>query len=434
MADPVIGERRTFDGQLGEWDGKGWKAVAADASAPRPRTWTDTAVDTLPMLGGAAGGLIGGAGGTVAGMGVGGVPGAIGGAAVGGAGGEAAKQLINRVRGVNVPTTPTEAAGDIATSGAVQGALEGAGQAIPPLLKAGGTAAYRGYLKPSLSRVNLPKAAEVVQTAIQEGIAMTKGGLEHTQQLIGELNGKVNDLLSQATGKTVDLHEIADGVRAFAQRRFNRPGNNPADMEAAMKVADRIDNHPSMAPTPPNARVDTVDMPTANTIKGDLQTPVADKFGVPGGTATTRTEKYASAAMRNGIEKQVPDVGPLNMQESKLIDLARQLQQSVERDANTQKIYGARALTGLALGGVSGYAGSSRNPYAGVVSALAGSIGLQPAVATRAAILAVKMGEKVPGAAVADVARAAVQSTIEAMGGPQQATDAVKGSLQSKPD
>jgi hypothetical protein len=24
---PKIGERRTFDGKIGEWDGKGWKAV-----------------------------------------------------------------------------------------------------------------------------------------------------------------------------------------------------------------------------------------------------------------------------------------------------------------------------------------------------------------------------------------------------------------------
>jgi hypothetical protein len=50
--------------------------------------------------------------------------------------------------------------------------------------------------------------------------------------------------------------------------------------------------------------------------------------------------------------------------------------------------------------------------------ALAMRIGLNPAVATRAAILAAKMGEKVPGAAVADVARVAVRVASEAEQGP----------------
>src|SRR3990167_1286275 len=54
------------------------------------RSWTDTAVDALPMVGGALGGLAGAIGGPV---------GAIGGAALGGAGGEGFKQSINALRG-----------------------------------------------------------------------------------------------------------------------------------------------------------------------------------------------------------------------------------------------------------------------------------------------------------------------------------------------
>src|SRR5262249_55779481 len=71
----------------------------ATMPAAPSRSWTDTAVDWLPAVGGAAGGLIGGIGGTAFGMGVGGVPGALGGAALGGGAGEAAKQLVNRIRG-----------------------------------------------------------------------------------------------------------------------------------------------------------------------------------------------------------------------------------------------------------------------------------------------------------------------------------------------
>lgn len=42
MAEPAIGERRTFDGQLGEWDGKAWRAVSSEpTSAPRTEPTSD---------------------------------------------------------------------------------------------------------------------------------------------------------------------------------------------------------------------------------------------------------------------------------------------------------------------------------------------------------------------------------------------------------
>lgn len=394
------------------------EALFSQQAPTRARTWTDTAVDTLPMLGGAAGGIVGGIGGTVAGMGVGGVPGAIGGATVGGAGGEAARQLINFARGVDAPATPGGAAADIGMQGGIQGALEGAGQGAIAAATPLASAVYRGYLKPSLSKVNLPKAAAIVQTAISEAIPMTKGGLAQTQKLIGELNGKVNNLLSQASGKTVNLSDIADGVRVWAKRTYDRAGRDPADYQSALKVADRIDSHPSQInPFDPQSPA-TSGLPAANQLKQDLQGAARDKFGVPGGTAETAGEKFASSAMRKGIEQQAPDVAPLNMRESKLIDLARSLQRGLGRDANTQSLYGSRTLVSAGLGG--GEYARSRNPYSAAAMALAGEIGLHPAVATNAAILATKIAAKVPGTAIADVARAAVQATSEMLNQPAE--------------
>lgn len=111
---------------------------AANApNAPKAKTWTDLAVNALPAIAGTAGALIGGAGGTVLGVGVGGVPGAAGGAALGTAGGEAAKQLINRMRGADAPATMGEAASGIAVpaleAGATTAALGGAGKLLRPV-------------------------------------------------------------------------------------------------------------------------------------------------------------------------------------------------------------------------------------------------------------------------------------------------------------
>lgn len=426
---PQVAERRTIDGQLAEWDGKGWAPVAEQAPAT-PRTWTDTAVDALPM----AGGMVGGALGSLTGLptlGVGAVPGAIVGASVLGGGGEAAKQLINRWRGKPAPQTPSDAAMQIGEQGAMQGAMEAGGQAAMPALEKAGTAVYRGYLKPSLAKVNLPKAAEIVKTAIQENLPMTHGGLTRANDLIGQLNGKVNDILSNATGRTVDLGEVANDVRAWAKRMYDRPGRDPNDYQAVLKVADRIDGHPSVNPATTamgdrmagRAPSSAVDLTTANTVKRDLQASAADKFGVPGVSAEVAGEKAASGMMRTAIEQQAPAVGAVNLRESKLIDVARSLARATGRDANRDQIIGTRAIVGGLMGGALGggasyeHGGSpGQTALTSAVGSLVGTLGLHPAVATRAAILAAKIGQTVPGSAAADLARAAVQVVLEQQG------------------
>lgn len=413
MAD--VGERRTINGQLAEWDGQGWVAVTGEKKASA-RTWTDTAVDALPMAGGALGGIVGGIGGTVAGLGVGGVPGAIGGATLGGAFGEAGKQLVNRARGQAAPPTMTDAALDIGKEGAIQGAMEGAGQAAMPVVKAGAEAVYRGYLKPSLSRVNLPKATQIVKAAIAEGLPVTAGGVQQANAIIGQLKGKVDTLLSQATGKTVDLSQIANDVRAWATRMYDRPGRDPRDLKAALAVADRIDAHPSVNPSSMGNQMAgktaaTADMTTANQVKRDLQGSARDKFGVPGGTAETAAEKYGSATARKAIEAQVPDVGPLNAREGRLLDVARSINQAVGRESNRNQFFGMPSLLAGAAG--SGEYARSGDPTSAAVAALAARFALHPAVATRAAILASQMADRIPGAAVSDVARVAIQAVLE---------------------
>lgn len=379
-------------------------------SAPsKPRTWTDTAVDALPAAGGTVGGVVGGLGGTVGGFGVGGVPGAIGGATVGGMFGESAKQLINRFRGADAPATMGQAAGDIALQGGVQGALEGAGQAVTAGLVKGGQAVYRGYLKPSLSAKNLTKADQIVRTAIEEALPVTEGGKQQAGRLISELNAQVDRILAASPGE-VDLHTAADRLRSWAQRVYNKPGRAPEDFAAAMKVADRIDNHPSWQPTPPSAPNDVVPVASANVVKRNLQEGASAAYGVKSGAEKT-AEKAGATITRRAIERVAPEVGPLNARESQLIDVARALERATGRDANTQKLYGARAMVGGLVGGEEYH--RTGDPFSATAKAAAMAAGMHPAVATRVAILAAKLGAQMPGQVPAAVARAALQAVSE---------------------
>ncbi len=384
-------------------------ALFAQQPAPRSRTWTDTAVDLLPAAGGTLGGIVGGMGGTVAGMGIGGVPGAMGGAALGGGAGEAVRQLVNRARGVEAPATSGQALTDIGTQGGEQGALEGVGAAVSPLLVKGGQAVYRGFLKPSLAAKNVAKADQIVQTAINESLPVTAAGANTARKVIGQLRSEVDRILANTPGD-IDIHDIADRLRTWANTMYNRPGRAPSDLKAALDVADRIDAHPSMPATPTTPAVTEVNLTTANQIKRDLQSGASSAYGVKSGAEKT-TEKESARMMRQGIETLAPDVGPLNARESRLIDAARAISQATGREANRNALFGVPTI-------MSGIAGGEEyrrtgDPYTSAAKALVLRAGLHPAIATRLAYLAAQLGAKMPNYAPAAVARAAYQVMLE---------------------
>ena len=367
-----------------------------------PRSWTDTAVDLLPTLGGIGGGIVGGIGGTVAGMGVGGVPGAIGGATLGGGFGEAAKQLINRARGEEAPTSAGEAAKDIALQGGIQGGSEAIGAGVAKGIGAGAKAVYRGYLKPSLAAKNLPKAKEVVETALNEGIPITRAGAGveaggkitgKAGQIIAEMREEVDRLLT-ASGQKVNLVQIADKVRAFARRKYFKPGGDPSDYQVALGVADRLDRHPSlMLPAGAKPSRVSVTAPQANEIKRGLQSGVSSSFGVPNAAAKADAEKMASHYTRKAVERVGgPRVAQLNRRESKLIDAAKAIAQAVEREANQSKLYGVKTLAAGAYGGNELRKGD--DPLTAFGKFAAARAILQPGTQSWAAIVANRIASK----------------------------------------
>lgn len=367
-------------------------SAALEAHPAKPaKTWTDTAVDALPAIGGAVGGIVGGIGGTVAGLGVGGVPGAIGGAAVGGGAGEAARQLMNRWRGTDAPQSAGAAAAGIATEGAIQGGMEAAGGLVAKGAKTLGTAVYRGYLKPSLAGTEIAKAREIVETGIANALPITKGGEARAARLIGQINGQVEAAL-KGSSETVDLTAIANRVRAFAKKTYYRPGVPMQDFEAAMKVADEIDKHPSLG-LPGGVTPSRVDVPVVqgNQVKQGLDKAIGDTgFGVER-TAPTEARKIGRYAAREAIEHKVPGVGPLNAKESKLIDAMDAIQKAAAREENKNPLTGWSST--ILAGGVGGasYAHNG-DPTAAVLTAMVARGVVTPAVASQAAIYAAKFG------------------------------------------
>ena len=407
----------------------GGQVPAQEPGAPPsdPMSAVDRLLSFLPMAGGAAGGIIGGIGGTVGGMGVGGIPGAIGGAALGGSAGEALRQLANRVRWEEAPDTAGEAARDIGFQGVVQGASEGVGGVVTKGAAKGAQAVYRGYLKPSLAAKKIAKAGPVVRTAMNEGIPISRTGatLDETGKIAGkagrvisEMHDEVRAAVREAPGK-VDLKRIADRVRRVARQRYFKPGSDPSDYQAALSVADRIDQHKSLG-IPPGmvpSRI-RVSVSQANEVKQALQESARSSYGVPNAGAKEVAEKAGARKLRVAIEANTGGrrgvVGRLNARESKLIDAAQAIAHAVEREANQYTLSGTKSLLSGTLGAGT-YAAGAAAPLA-AAGALAARTALHPAVASRAALLANRLSKEL-GIGAASATRLAAYVLAESDGG-----------------
>jgi hypothetical protein len=392
-------------------------AAAVPAVDAPSRTWTDTAIDSLPMVGGAVGGILGGLSGLPT-FGLTAGPGAIVGAGVLGGAGEAAKQSLNRWRGKYAPTTSLEAAKDIGIQGGIQAGSELAGQAIVKGLSTAGRSLYRGFLKPSLAKPSLGKAGQVVETGLEEALPVTKAGEGRAWSLIDMLRGKVDDALARAPGE-VDLGSVADRVRAAAKSEYFKPGKPLADFEAALKVAEEIDAHPALANPFNPTSAPTATASGANAIKRGIYKTIGEtNYGVERG-ATKTAQKIAASALREDIEGltggAAGKVAQLNARESKLIDVAKSIARAVGREENKSPLIGVNTLLSGAVGGAR-YANSG-DPYEAAAWALASRAALTPAVATRVAIVAYKLGKASPEIP-ANIARIALAAVLEAQGKP----------------
>lgn len=325
-------------------------------------------------------------------------------AATGGAG--AAGQLV---KDASTDMPAGDRAMSAVTEGGLQAALQGGGETIPKLIGKAGTAVYRGYLKPSLAGKEIAKAKEIVDTAIREWLPVTQSGVDRGKRIIGQLNNEVNQELANATGGVVDLHKIADRVRAWADRTYNRAGAPSSDLLSALKVADEIDAHPSLGYAPGAAgkiaNPATATPLQANETKQALDKAIGDTgFGVER-NAGTEARKVGRHAAREAIEGVVPAVAGLNKRESEIIDAIETLTRGVEREANKNPLTGWSTMISAGLG--MGAGSAMHDPYSGVLSTLVIRGLISPGVASRAAILAAKFA-KVPGTGVAQALRMGV--------------------------
>lgn len=269
--------------------------------------WLDRLVQWLPAAAGATGGVMGSAGGP---------PGAIMGAALGGAAGEAYKQLIRRARGVgDVPSTSMDAAKNIGAEGAIQGAAQGVGEAIAPVLRTVGSRMMQSAVKPGLKMLlrDVKQGADVprvVKTLLDEGVSVTPTGLAKLQTLLKSTNDEIATALASSSG-TVSPIRVASRLNQTA-RTFASQVNPQADLEAISTVGENFLGHPGLTGA-------SISLPEAQALKTGTYARIGEKYG-QASAAGIEAEKALARGLKEEIASEVPAVTELNAKEGRLLE------------------------------------------------------------------------------------------------------------------
>ena len=362
----------------------GAQPVASHDVTPKPdeeRTWTDTAVDALPLVGGSLGGILGVAGGPL---------GMAGGAALGGAGGEAWKQNINRLRGKSAPGSAGEAAKDIAIAGGTQAATEAVGGAVGRGLVKGGERVYRGLLKPSVAVRRGFGGDDVVRTLMDEGVTISEKGLDKASGALGASRAAALKMVDDAapTSTLVQPNEI---IREF------RPVIETLRKRAAIGQTDelgKVGERGRRLVRSLNAGAG-VDAKGAQALKETAQDAASGAYRAVerGGAkqlgADDLLDEATARGFRKAVEQRVPGVATQNQRTQRLLGANRALEDALERGRNNLAVGGARDLIAAGVGGsVAGPAGVS----AGLLTRLLAS----PRAGSAAAIGLDRTGKNVP--------------------------------------
>jgi hypothetical protein len=289
--------------------------------------------------------------------------------------------------------------------GQLAGTVEG-GRAMAPVMKAAiATApaavskavllgrtpegAYESALKPSTALKPAERAA-AIQTALQNAIPISKGGVEKIGDLIDDLNDKIKAEIAADPNRPIDPNMVAtraDIARAKFAKQVNAGGDLNA-IEASRQQFLQEQGAPPPVPIGPQAPAPPMGAADAQAMKQGTYRVLAGKYGEQG-SASVEAQKALARGLKEEIATQFPEISNLNAAESKLLDLQPLLERAVNRISNHQAVGIGTPIASTAVATATGSGGL------GAVAGILKGVLDNPYIKSRLAI-AVSKGAKIP--------------------------------------
>jgi hypothetical protein len=270
------------------------------------------------------------------------VPAALAAAGLGGAGGAAIGMMHNAAQERPPEASPTTAAGvagEMGKQGALNAAFEGAGA-----LGRGGMSLaknlYLRSLKPTKSVLEAAPAfrtggqdaarTELAQTGLTERAPIGSRGITKIKGRIDDVNQQIANRVAEGdlAGRSVNPMAVA-GQAAGTKAQFEQQVAPQADLQAVSRVLTDFLEHPNFGPKNPFNPAQpprNLSLSEAQAMKqGTYRTLKGKSYGELK-SADTETQKALARGLKQEIATAAPEVGPLNLTESKLISLKKALQ------------------------------------------------------------------------------------------------------------
>lgn len=191
----------------------------------------------------------------------------------------------------------------------------GGGRAAVPLLEAAAKSRMQSALKPILSANERGAGERAVQTMLDEGLNVSKGGVAELHKRISDLHGEVEKIVANS-GAKIDISPIADAFKKLKAKAIDQ-ASWETDLKTVKDSFAEFFRNPQMQKLADKLHDLPIDV--AQRMKRGTQQSVADSFGTKG-TAWEESQKAISDILRRGIEKAEPAVGPANARQSDLLN------------------------------------------------------------------------------------------------------------------
>jgi hypothetical protein len=186
------------------------------------------------------------------------------------------------------------------------------------------TRLMQSAIKPTIAQLRKGQVEPAIQTLLENGINVTKGGLEKLRGKIDELGDAVSNSISGSTA-TVSRNDVLGNLKGTRDKFINQV--SPAsDLSAIDGVGEGFLNHPGILS-------DAIPVQQAQKLKQGTYGVLKDKYGQIG-SAETEAQKDLARGLKDKIAEAVPEVAGLNAEESKLINALNVTERRVFMEAN----------------------------------------------------------------------------------------------------
>lgn len=185
-------------------------------------------------------------------------------------------------------------------------------------------------LKPGIEALRTGKADKAIDLLLSEGINVTKGGAEKLKGRVDVLNDRIGQLIENSPA-TIDKGKVASTLQE-ALTKFEKQVNATDDIRAIESAWDDFVNHPLLSGK------QQIPVKFAQEMKTGTYRALGDKsYGELKG-AQIEAQKTLARGLKEEIAKAVPEVRPLNAQESQLLNALSLVERRALMSANKNPV------------------------------------------------------------------------------------------------